>query len=181
MESGVPYSSHLPPLVQQPSRGNTSFHSPIESHVDDTTHPDYGPNAPFWDTSIGQTISSFSTCLNSSEEEEEHRKYHATILYAQEIDKQIDERLGLTPSHSTFFPVGYRSHVDSMRPIEPIIDHAVTPHNPGQITTPITSYVMSVPNPPRSSTPRSQPSVPVSSVPSSAGGKPPARPMLSST
>ena len=48
-----PYTSHSPPLVQQPSWGNTSFHSPIEGHVDDTTHPDYGPNAPFWDTSIG--------------------------------------------------------------------------------------------------------------------------------
>ena len=52
-ESGGPYPSHLPPLVQQPSWGNTSFHSPTEGHVDDTTHPDYGPNAPFWDTSIG--------------------------------------------------------------------------------------------------------------------------------
>ena len=53
-KSGGPYPSHSPPLVQQPSWGNTSFHSPIEGHVDDTTHPDYGPNAPFWDTSIGQ-------------------------------------------------------------------------------------------------------------------------------
>ena len=46
-ESGGPYSSHSPPLVQQPSRGNTSFHFPIEGHVDDTTRLDYGPNAPF--------------------------------------------------------------------------------------------------------------------------------------
>ena len=53
MESGVPYSSHLPPLVQQHSRGNTSFHSPTEGHVDDTTYPDFGPNAPFWETPIG--------------------------------------------------------------------------------------------------------------------------------
>ena len=69
-ESGGPYHSHSPPLVQQPSQGNTSFHSPIEGHVDDTTHPDYGPNAPFWDTSIGQAIASFGTRLNSSEDEE---------------------------------------------------------------------------------------------------------------
>ena len=27
-ESGGPYSSHSPPLVQQPSRGNNLFHSP---------------------------------------------------------------------------------------------------------------------------------------------------------
>ena len=68
VESGVPYSSHSPPLVQQPSQENSSFHSPLEGHVDDTTRPDYGPNAPFWDTSIGQVISSFGTRLKFSEE-----------------------------------------------------------------------------------------------------------------
>ena len=67
-ESGGPYSSHSPPLVQQPSQGNTSFHSPIEGHVDDTTHPYYGPNAPFWDTSIGQAIASYGTHVNPSGE-----------------------------------------------------------------------------------------------------------------
>ena len=125
----------------------------MEGHVDDITHLEYGPNAPFWDTSIGQAISSFGTCLNSFEDEEEHRKYHAAILHAQEIEKQIDDLLGLTLAHSTSLPVGYHSLADSMRPIEPIIDRAVTPHNPCQITTPITSHVMSVPNPPRSSAP----------------------------
>ena len=158
-DSGVPYSSHLPPLVQNPSRGNSSFHSPTEGHVDGTTRPNYGPNDPFWDTSIGQAITSFGTCLNSSKDEEEPRQYCATILHAQEIDKQIDEILGATPSRSTSVPVGYRSLADSMRPIELIIDHAVTPHNPGQITTPITYHVMSVPSPPRSSAPRDQPSI----------------------
>ena len=86
-ESEGPYPSHSAPLVQQPSWGNTSFHSPTEVHVDDTTHSDYGPNAPFWDTSIGQAIAPFGTHLNSFEDEEEHRKYCATILHAQEIDK----------------------------------------------------------------------------------------------
>ena len=41
-ESEGPYPSHSPPLVQQPSQGNTLFHSPIEGHVDDTTRLDYG-------------------------------------------------------------------------------------------------------------------------------------------
>ena len=77
--------------------------------------------------------------------------------------------------------MGYRSLVDSMRPIEPIIDHPLTTHNPGQFTTPLTSHVMSVPNLPRSSTSVTQPSIPISSVPSNAGGEPPARPTLSDT
>ena len=50
VRSGDPYPSHSPPLAQQPSRGNISFHSPIEGHVADITHLDYGPNALFWDT-----------------------------------------------------------------------------------------------------------------------------------
>ena len=45
VESGVPYYSHSPPLVQHPFRGDSSFHSPMEGHVDDTAHPDFGPNA----------------------------------------------------------------------------------------------------------------------------------------
>ena len=104
-ESGGPYPLHLPPLVQQPSQGNTSFHSPIEGHVDDTTRPDYGPNAPFWDTSIRQAIASFGTHLNFSEDvslnEEECRKYQEYILRAQEIKKKIDDILGTPPSRFT--------------------------------------------------------------------------------
>ena len=61
MESGVPYYSHLPPLVQQPSREDSSFHSPVEGHVDDTVRPDFGPNASFWETLVGQAIASFGT------------------------------------------------------------------------------------------------------------------------
>ena len=92
VESGVPYSSHSPTLVQQPSQGNTSLHSPIEGHVDDTTRPDYGPNAPFWDTSLRQAIASFGTRLNFSKEvspdEEERRKYQEAILCAQNIENK---------------------------------------------------------------------------------------------
>ena len=77
--------------------------------------------------------------------------------------------------------MGYRSLADSMRPIEPIIDRPLTTHNPGQISTPLTSHVMSVPNPPRSFASGAQPLIPVSSVPSNAGGQPPARPTLSDT
>ena len=78
-ESRDPYPSHGPPLAQQPSMGNILFHYPTEGHVDDITHPYYGPNASFWDTSIGQDISSFATRPTSSKEissnEEEHRQY----------------------------------------------------------------------------------------------------------
>ena len=71
-KSGVPYSSHLPPLVQQPSHEDSSLHLLVEYHVDDT-HLDFGPNAPFWETPIGQAITSFGTHVNPPEYKEEHR------------------------------------------------------------------------------------------------------------
>ena len=137
-KSGVPYSSQSSPMVQHPSREDSLLHPPMEDHVDDT-HPDLVPNAPFWEIPIGQAISSFGTRVSSSESEEERRKYRAAILHAQEVEKQIDNLLGSSPVRSTFLPMGYRSLVNSMRPIEPIIDRPLTTHSPGQISTPITS------------------------------------------
>ena len=52
VESGVPYSSHSPPFVQQPCREDSSLHPLAEDHVDDT-RLNFGPNAPFWETHIG--------------------------------------------------------------------------------------------------------------------------------
>ena len=113
---------------------------------------------------MGQAIALFRARPTSSEEispnEEEHRQYHEDILYARELEKKIDNILGTPPPHSAGFlrntdpwPAGYRSLVDSMKPIAPIIDHVVTPHNLGQTTNPTTSHIMYVPNPPRSSAP----------------------------
>ena len=70
VESGVPYSSHSPPLVQQPSPGDSSFHSPVEGCAGDTAHPDFGPNASFWETPVGQAIASFGTHAICSDMEE---------------------------------------------------------------------------------------------------------------
>ena len=89
--------------------------------------------------------------------------------------------MGTPPSRSAAVPVGYRSLVNSMRPIELITDRPITPQKPGQNTSSTTSHIMSVPNPPGSFAPRAQPSILVSSIPSSVGGKPLARPMLSIT
>ena len=118
----------------------------------------------------------FGTRLNFSEEsspdEEECRQYHVAILRAQEIERKRYDILGTPPSYSAIVHVGYHSLSNSMRPIESIIDRIVTPHNPGQNTNPTTSYVMFVPNPPRSSTPGAQPSIHVSSSPSSVRGQP---------
>ena len=59
----------------------------MEGCVDDTSHSDIGPNAPFWDTPVVQAIASFGTCVNSPEDEEERRQYRVAILHAKEIDR----------------------------------------------------------------------------------------------
>ena len=134
----------------------------------------------------------FGTRPTSSEDispnEEEHRQYQATILHARELEKKINNILGTPPPFLAVFPrnldpwpVGYRSLADSMKPIEPILDRTVTPHNPGQTSNPTDSHIMSIPHPPRSFAPGAQHSILVSSIPSSAGGKILARPMLSVT
>ena len=77
VESGVPYSSHSPPLVQQPSQEDSLFHPPVEGHVENTCS-NFGPNAPFWETPIRQAIASFGTHVSSPESEEEGR--HTVLL-----------------------------------------------------------------------------------------------------
>ena len=52
VESGDQFT-YTNPLAQKPPIGDTSFHGPVEGHVDSPVRPDYGPNAPFWGTSMG--------------------------------------------------------------------------------------------------------------------------------
>ena len=50
------FTIYTNPLVQLSPAANASMHSPLEGHVDSPTPPDYGPDAPFWRTSMGQAI-----------------------------------------------------------------------------------------------------------------------------
>ena len=38
---------------------DTCFHSPMEGQTDVVNESEYGPDAPFWRTSMGQAISKF--------------------------------------------------------------------------------------------------------------------------
>ena len=51
--SGDQFTSYKNPLAQQPPVGDTSFHGPLEGRVDSPVCPDYGPDDPFWGTSMG--------------------------------------------------------------------------------------------------------------------------------
>ena len=52
VESGDQFTSYTNPLAQQPPVGDTSFHGPVEGRVDSLVHLDYGPDDPFWGTSM---------------------------------------------------------------------------------------------------------------------------------
>ena len=53
VEGGYQFASYVTPLFQQPPVGDTSFHGLVEGHVDSPVHPDYGPDALLWETSMG--------------------------------------------------------------------------------------------------------------------------------
>ena len=65
---------------------DTSFHPPMEGRTDSVDEPQYGPDAPFWRTSMGQAISSFGFNRPSLEQtslgEEEYRQIQASIHHA---------------------------------------------------------------------------------------------------
>ena len=77
VESGEQFTSYINPLVQQPPLANTSFHLHMEGCTNNPDAPEYGSDAPFWRTSMGQAISSFGVNRTSPEQtspgEEEYR------------------------------------------------------------------------------------------------------------
>ena len=83
VESGDQFTSYVNPLVEQPPMAETSFHPPMEGRIDSPNEPQYGLDAPFWRTSMGQAIYSFGVNRTSSEQTstggEEYRKIQASI------------------------------------------------------------------------------------------------------
>ena len=55
-ETREDFNIYMNPLVQLPPTTDVSIHTSLEGHGDTPAPPDYGPNAPFWRTSMGQAI-----------------------------------------------------------------------------------------------------------------------------
>ena len=53
------FTIYTNPLVQLPPAADAYVNSPLEGHVDSPTPLDYGLDAPFWRTSMGQDIAKF--------------------------------------------------------------------------------------------------------------------------
>ena len=61
------FTVYTNPLVQLPPTTDASLHTPLEGHDDVSAPPDYGLEAPFWRTSMGQSIAEFGVVRPSFE------------------------------------------------------------------------------------------------------------------
>ena len=72
---------------------DTAFHPHMEGHTDSPVPPEYGPNAPFWRTSMGQDTASFGVNRPSPEQssssEEEYRQIQASIHRARDFQERM--------------------------------------------------------------------------------------------
>ena len=86
VKSGDQFTFYTNPLAQKPPIADISFHSHVEGHSDNPAPSEYGQDAPFWRTSIGQAIASFGVNRPSLEQsspgEEEYRQIQASIHHA---------------------------------------------------------------------------------------------------
>ena len=88
------FTVYINPVVQFPPVADASMHSPLEGHVDSPTPPDYGSDAPFWRTSMGQDISEFRVIRPSPGNphlgEEEHRRITASLDRARNFLERVE-------------------------------------------------------------------------------------------
>ena len=93
VESGDQFTSYINSLVQQPPMADASFHPHMEGRTDNPIPLEYGPDAPFWRTSMGQAITSFGvnrpSPKKSSPSEEEYRQIKASIHHAHEFQERM--------------------------------------------------------------------------------------------
>ena len=93
VEVGEEFTTYDIPFVKQPLMVYIAFHFPMESHVcspnwvyrlfNDTEGTEYGPNAPFWRTSVGQANFEFGVTrpsfFNPPSNEEMYRSLQLTM------------------------------------------------------------------------------------------------------
>ena len=77
------FSTHASPLVQLPPTTDVSIHPSLGGHGNTSSPLDYGPDVPFWRTSMGQSISEFRVIRPSPRNpplgEEEQRRINASL------------------------------------------------------------------------------------------------------
>ena len=79
------------------------MHPQLEGHADTPTPPYYGPNDPFWRTSMVQAISEFKVIRPSPRNpplgEEEQRRINASLDRARNISERVEIIIPTHVSH----------------------------------------------------------------------------------
>ena len=83
VEGGEQLTNYTNPLVEQPPTAKTTFHFPMEDHANSPFETEYGPNGPFWRTSMGQALSKFGVTRPSFDNpplgEDEYRRIQSSL------------------------------------------------------------------------------------------------------
>ena len=94
VESEEQFTSYINPLVQQSPAADTSFHSLMEGQIDGIDETEYGPDAPFWRTSMGQAIFEFGVIKHSFENpplnEDAYRIIQALLDRAHNFQERVE-------------------------------------------------------------------------------------------
>ena len=99
VEGGEQFTTYTNPLVEQPPAVETTFHFPMEGHADSPTETEYVPNAPFWRTSMGQSLSKFEITrpsfvnppIGASLDEEMYRRFQLSFECLQNIHDNLEK------------------------------------------------------------------------------------------
>ena len=90
-------------LVKLPPAADVSIHPSLEGHVDTPAPPDYGPNDPFWRTSMGQAIAEFRVIRPSPGNpplgEKEQRRINASLNQACNFSERVERIIPPPVSH----------------------------------------------------------------------------------
>ena len=102
-ETREKFTIFINPLVQLPPAADFFVHPALEGRVDSPTPPDYGPNAPFWRTSMVQSIVEFRVIRHSPGNpplgEEEQRRINASLDRARNFSERIERIIPPPVSH----------------------------------------------------------------------------------
>ena len=135
-------------MVQLPPAADVSMHPPLEGHVDSPNPLDYGLDAPFWRTSMGQAIIESGVIRPSPGNpllgEEEQRIINAYLDLARNFLERVERIVPPHASHhGTIFarlshlsdpwPDGYRS----LDQVLGLIEEVPFQGNPGPNDNPI--------------------------------------------
>ena len=92
-ETREDFTIYTNPLVQLPPAADVYGHPPLECHADTPAPPDYGLDAPFWRTSMGQAIAEFEVIRPSPGNpplgEEEEIRINTSLDRARNFSERV--------------------------------------------------------------------------------------------